>query len=685
MKIVQKITLLFILISLTLKAQNVAPILNATGNQTYCPQTSIPIVTNMSIIDPDNIGVDNMYIQISSGYVLGEDSLTLTGSHPNIISSWNATQGKLTLSGNGTQPTYLDLISAIEDIVFFNSSSTPSGERIFSITVGQANYLESTGHYYQFIPDLGVSWSTAKTFAEASTYYGLQGYLATITSLDEVQISSIQATGAGWIGGTDEDTEGIWKWASGPEAGTVFWNGGPNGSTPNFAYWNNNEPNNLGNENYAHVTAPGVGIPGSWNDLDVDGELGGDYQPKGYIVEYGGMPNDPVLQISTTSKIVIPQIESTTSNSGCGDASLTLSASSNNGVINWYASSSGGLPIFTGNTFTTPVLNQTTTYYIDAFPLGCTTGIRTPVTAIINQIPITSFIQPDPICENTSAIIQANTNIGTINWYDSLTNTNPLFSGNSYTTPNLQTTTSYFFEAINNGCVSDRKEVIITVNPIPILVDETLIICENETLLLDATILGQDYAWSTGETSQSIEISLEGLYQVTVTNSYGCSATKNFNIIENQAPIIIKIETNLTSVIIHTMNTGNFEYSIDGENYYTTNTFTISEGGLYTAYVKDNFGCGIAKKEFIFISFPSFFTPNNDGNNDFWEVKGSLFYKNTNTSIFDRYGNLIISLGNEESWNGNLNNKKLPATDYWFITEIPELNQVIKGHFSLIR
>ena len=186
---------LFLLTSVAI-AQNVAPILQATGNQVYCPQTSLPIVTNMSITDTDDVGISAMYIQISSGYVFGQDVLTLTGIHPAIISSWNPTEGKLTMSGISGEPTYLQFKAAIESVVFTNSAPNPSGQRIFSITIGQANYLESTDHYYQYIPNTGISWTNAKNAAAASTYYGLQGYLATITTVEEVQISGVQAAGA---------------------------------------------------------------------------------------------------------------------------------------------------------------------------------------------------------------------------------------------------------------------------------------------------------------------------------------------------------------------------------------------------------------------------------------------------------------------------------------------------------
>ena len=320
---------------------NDAPILIATGNQIYCPGSQLNIVTNMSITDPDDTGIDAIYIQISSGYVNGQDVLTLTGTHPTIVFSWDALTGKLTLTGSAGQPTYADLISAIEDVVYSNSSPNPTGVRTFSITVGQANYLPSNGHYYEFVPSIGITWNNARTAAANRTYYGLQGYLATITAADEAQLSGEQAAGAGWIGGSDEANEGVWRWMTGPENGTVFWNGGINGTTPNFANWNNGEPNNIGDEDYAHITAPGVGILGSWNDLSNTGEASGDYQPKGYIVEYGGMPGDPVLQISTSSTISIPSITATVSQTRCGNGSVTLTATATNGTPKWYTSPTG--------------------------------------------------------------------------------------------------------------------------------------------------------------------------------------------------------------------------------------------------------------------------------------------------------------------------------------------------------
>lgn len=287
------------------------PVIDAVGDQYYCPLTQIPVATEFKITDPDNSGISELFIQISTGYAINEDRLFLIGSHPKIVSSWNTTEGKLTLSGVGNASIpYPDLIAAVLDVRFESSSASISGDRHFSFTIGNANYLPSTGHYYEYIPAVGITWKEAVIAASNRTYYGLQGYLATIGSPEEAQLTGEQASGAGWIGGTDEEEEGIWKWATGPEAGEVFWNGGPNGSSPpgQYANWNTGEPNNLSGEDYAHITAPTVGVRGSWNDLSNTGSSSGDFQPKGFIVEYGGMPDDPEIDISGSTKIMINTI-----------------------------------------------------------------------------------------------------------------------------------------------------------------------------------------------------------------------------------------------------------------------------------------------------------------------------------------------------------------------------------------
>ena len=379
---------------------NEPPVLSSNFRGAYCPLSEIKIAENFTITDPDDTGLDFFTIQISSGYSNPEDLLILTGTHPNITSTWNTIEGKLTLEpiAPATQILYSDLQLAVREIVFTSTDANITGERFFSFTIGDANYLPSTDHFYIFKENNLVTWSDAKILAEASTYYGLQGYLVTILSEEESIISAEQITGTGWIGASDEDNEGEWKWMTGPETGTIFWNGTAGGAAPPGMYenWNTGEPNEFqGGEDYAHITADGIGIDGSWNDLpdDTSGQPV-DFQAKGYIVEYGGTPGDPVLNISTSTSIYIPEITGTTNDRTCTGGSISLSATVTEGEIYWYDALIGGNLVFTGDTFSTPLLNSSTTYYVAASPEGCATTERIAVEAIVDTTPI---LIPSPL------------------------------------------------------------------------------------------------------------------------------------------------------------------------------------------------------------------------------------------------------------------------------------------------
>lgn len=360
------------------------PILRAEGDQYYCALSEHKIVTNFSIENATNTTA--IYIQISLGYEKGKDILRLDGTHA-IRSSWNAEEAKLTLENTTQIANVNDLVSAVKDVVFYSSIPNPVKDRYFSITIGSANYLPSTQHYYEFVPNLNITWSAAKTAAENKNYFGIQGYLATILSQEEADISGELSSGVGWIGGSDQETEGTWKWVTGPEAGTIFWTGNTNGSTPNYANWNTNEPNNSGNEDYAHITDPSIGFAGSWNDLPNNSSSSGPFQAKGYIVEYGGSPGDPILNISANTRLVMPRIISTEGSEACYGVTQNLTVSATISDINWYDRETGGTLLFTGTTFSVQPSN-TSTFWVDPFPYECSSEERIPVTALVHHFPV---------------------------------------------------------------------------------------------------------------------------------------------------------------------------------------------------------------------------------------------------------------------------------------------------------
>ncbi len=694
-----------------------APSISADGRQVFCIGSSTKIVTDFTITDADDTTIASFFIQISSGYQFNFDRLELSGSHPNIIPVWNANDGKLTLISvvSGGEILLTDLENAVKDIVFTTTSSSIIKEKTFSLSIDDANYLPSTDHFYQFITAQNISWSDAKVAAENQTYYGRKGYLATLTSKEEANFAGKQVSGAGWIGGSDEETEGVWKWVTGPEAGTIFWRGQVNGTTPKFAFWNNNEPNDFrGNdpvgEDYAHITDPSIGIQGAWNDLPNQGGIDL-YIAKGYVVEYG-IPGDPPLNIVASTSIYIPSITDSKGAEICETGTTTISATPSEGDILWFDTQTGGTQLAIGNSFTTPNLTSTTTYFATVSVNGCNTLERIPVTVVVNPRPTITSKTNDLICSGT-ANLTAKSSEGQIYWYDSLSSTTPIFIGDSFETPNLNTTTSYFVEANNNNCISSTRTKITAVvdNTIPSFdILNNVVLC-TDVGSIDLEIINfQDnyrYIWmKDGNPLISdlgiISVNSSGTYTVKAVSNAGCESAEQTIIISDSEKatitkddVIITDDSDNNSIQVTSSNlgSGTYQFAIDDEfrSYKDDGFFENLSTGIHTLFIKDNGGCGTEKYVFSILSYANFFTPNQDGTNDFWKISGydKTFYTSSEISIYNRFGNLIYQFDeNSEGWDGNYQGKKLPNNTYWFRVSLTDINGTTiekTGNFSLIR
>lgn len=87
------------------------------------------------------------------------------------------------------------------------------------------------------------------------------------------------------------------------------------------------------------------------------------------------------------------------------------------------------------------------------------------------------------------------------------------------------------------------------------------------------------------------------------------------------------------------------------------------------------------------IGIPKFFTPNGDGQNDYWNVKGVSVNFNANSTIYiyDRYGKLLKQItASSQGWDGTFTGQPLPSDDYWYTIKLDDGREA-KGHFSLKR
>ena len=207
------------------------------------------------------------------------------------------------------------------------------------------------------------------------------------------------------------------------------------------------------------------------------------------------------------------------------------------------------------------------------------------------------------------------------------------------------------------------------------------------------------YSWALngvaipGANGYSIQVNSEGIYTVTVENSLGCDRTRTITVVASNIAtidiisVVDLVDNNSVTINVTGSSTGDYVYALNDGAFQTSNYFTNVPIGIHTVYVNDLNGCGEAQQTIHVLGAPNYFTPNGDGINDTWNIKGisEAFNPNSIIYIFDRYGKLLKQISATGSgWDGTFNGTQMPGDDYWFTVQFED-GRTAKGHFSLKR
>lgn len=198
-----------------------------------------------------------------------------------------------------------------------------------------------------------------------------------------------------------------------------------------------------------------------------------------------------------------------------GSASLSIANPQSNEVYRWF--NAGGTLLFTGTQFNTPALVTNTTYYVEAAAAGnCNPSARTAVTVTVVPLPtdptlVASTVQ---VCTGSSATFtisnpQANVKY---EWYDSPSQTNKLFEGNTFVTGPITTNTTFYVGAQNiNGCGSTNltsvQATTLAPPPAPIVANGNAVTVCNGTaaiLTISNPQTGYTYNWYSAATGGTL-------------------------------------------------------------------------------------------------------------------------------------------------------------------------------------
>lgn len=287
------------------------------------------------------------------------------------------------------------------------------------------------------------------------------------------------------------------------------------------------------------------------------------------------------------------------------------------------------------------------------------------------------------------------------------------------TVANAELATRFYLTGTSSrGCVS-RDSVKVTIKPRPVLTygGENKL-CRGKSTQLTAGGT-ESYQWSpaaglnNAATSSPVATPDSTTnYQVIGYDNMGCYKDTGYvKVTVFPQPTVdagadkkinVGLPTELTATVSNDVNRINWSPT-DGSFRYDNATITVKpqQNTEYTVEVKNRDGCTAKDKVTVFVLcdgtnvfIPNAFSPNGDGVNDVFYLRGTGLYKIKSLVIFDRWGQPIFQKKSFDSndisvgWDGTYKGNKVNADVYVYSVEIICNNTTVlsyNGNVALIR
>ncbi|MEG3656145.1 T9SS type B sorting domain-containing protein [Arenibacter palladensis] len=417
--------------------------------------------------------------------------------------------------------------------------------------------------------------------------------------------------------------------------------------------------------------------------------------------------SDDCVVVSTENRITEPTplvVDDSFTNVSCNgasDGSITVSLSGGSGGYQ-YAISPNLDKFDTVNTFTNLAPGNYTVIAQDIN--GCFEQLRYTITepAIITAVPTTT---PEICIGSEDGTISLSISGGTAPYSTSINSTaDSDFVLDRTMFTNLAAGTYAVFIKDSQGCMINMAVTIdpgvnLNATATPIYECTGNIPNNSIDLVLEDPTVAPDVMYALDSTDPN-DMVLEpnfaniapGAHYIAIAHANGCVLTIDFEI-ENFEPLVLTLAPGNINEISAVATGGQQKYTFyfNDKDNGTDNTHYITETKTHTVRVVDENGCeAIAEifMEFIDIEIPNFFTPDGDGQNDFWKPRNQEGFPKILTIIFDRYGREVYRMGlNDQGWDGMYHNTELPTGDYWYIIKLKgeEDDREFVGHFTLYR